>query len=55
MPVMPCRKNGKPGFKWGDEGFCYTYTPGDPASKTKARLNAEAQGQAIKASQEGEE
>ena len=24
MPVKPCRKNGKPGYKWGDRGKCYT-------------------------------
>lgn len=25
MPVKQCQINDKPGFKWGDEGTCYTY------------------------------
>jgi hypothetical protein len=52
MPVMPCTDEGKPGFKWGERGKCYTYTPGNIASKTRARLKVEMQGRAIKA-QEG--
>lgn len=41
---MPCQKNGKPGFKYGKSGTCYT----GPGAKEKATK----QGQAIKASQE---
>jgi hypothetical protein len=48
MPVMRCRKNGKPGYKWGKKGTCYPYTPGDPASRRAARRKAMAQGQAIR-------
>lgn len=42
MPVKRCIKNGKPGYKWGDNGYCYT----GPNSKSKA----EKQGRAIEAS-----
>lgn len=24
MPIMPCQKEGKSGFKWGESGTCYT-------------------------------
>jgi len=49
MPVKRCQKNGKPGYKWGDEGFCYTYTPGDARSLERAKKKAAEQGAAIKA------
>ena len=49
MPVKKCVANGKPGFKWGDKGRCYTYTQGNSASKSSARHKAEKQGKAIKA------
>jgi hypothetical protein len=51
MPVKPCTKNGKKGFKWGDSGTCYTYTANDPASREQAKKKAIAQGRAIKANQ----
>jgi len=51
MPVMKCQKGGKPGFKWGEQGKCYTYEPGDVTSRLRAKLQAEAQGRAIKAQQ----
>lgn len=41
MPVKKCQKDGKDGFKWGDEGFCYT----GPDAYEKAA----EQGRAIKA------
>lgn len=47
MPVKPCQKEGSPGFKWGDAGFCYTYTSGDASSRTRARNLALRQGRAI--------
>ena len=47
MPVKSCQSNGKPGFKWGNSGKCYTYTPGDKSSKEKARQKAIRQGRAI--------
>lgn len=42
MPVQPCTKNGKKGWKWGDEGACYT---GDWGKR-----RALEQGKAIEAS-----
>jgi hypothetical protein len=24
MPIQPCVKNGKQGYKWGKSGTCYT-------------------------------
>lgn len=42
MPVMRCQKNGKPGYKWGKTGTCYT----GRGAKAKARR----QGRAIEAS-----
>lgn len=50
MPVQRCKKDGKPGFRWGVEGFCYTYNPGDVKAKEAARRKAGAQGRAIQAS-----
>lgn len=47
MPVKACNSDGKPGFKWGEQGACYTYTPGDETGKRRAQLKARMQGQAI--------
>lgn len=47
MPIQSCSDNGKPGYKWGDSGKCYTYTPGSESSKSEARKKALAQGIAI--------
>lgn len=47
MPVKRCQSDGKPGYKWGDEGKCYTYTPGDPQSRERAKERAKEQGRAI--------
>lgn len=49
MPIKRCRSKGKPGFKWGDEGKCFTYTAGDKTSRDRARKKAEEQGRAIEA------
>lgn len=51
MPVQACTQNGKPGFKWGSKGKCYTYTKGDKQSRERARSKAAAQGRAIKANE----
>jgi len=51
MPVQSCRKDGKPGYKYGTNGACYTYTTGNKASRDRAHAKAAKQGQAIKASQ----
>lgn len=42
MPIKPCTKDGKSGFKYGDGGHCYT-GPG-------AREKAAKQGRAIEIS-----
>lgn len=47
MPVKECQEDGKPGFKWGDEGKCYTYTPGNKTSRERAKEKAKQQGRAI--------
>lgn len=41
MPVKRCSKNGKSGYKWGDEGKCYT--------GSGAKKKAIEQGRAIEA------
>lgn len=52
MPVQECQKDGKPGFKWGSEGKCYTYTEGNDRSRERARSKARKQGIAIEASKD---
>jgi hypothetical protein len=44
MPVKQCQDKGEPGFKWGDQGKCYTYTSKDEVSRNKARRSAIIQG-----------
>jgi hypothetical protein len=44
MPVNPCSENKKPGFKWGDSGKCYLYTPGNEKSMGEAKRKATIQG-----------
>ena len=53
MPVKKCTKGNKPGYKWGDEGKCYTYEEGNEESRKRARKMAIAQGRAIKANEGG--
>lgn len=50
MPVQPCQKDGKPGFKYGPQGTCYTYEQNNTQSRVAARQKAEEQGRAIEAS-----
>lgn len=47
LPIKECRLEGEPGFKWGDEGKCYTYSPYNEGSKRNAKKKATAQGIAI--------
>ena len=47
MPLIKCRKDDKPGWKYGDSGACYTYTAGDKKSESAAKLKASKQGIAI--------
>ena len=51
MPVQECQLKGKPGWRWGRRGKCYTYTEGDEEASTRAHDKAEAQGAAIRARQ----
>jgi len=50
VPVKPCQKDNKPGYKYGDSGHCYTYTEGDIKSEKEAWDKAVAQGRAIEKS-----
>lgn len=47
MPIKSCEENGKPGYKWGDSGKCYTYTSKDEIERNKAKKKAIVQGIAI--------
>lgn len=47
MPVMTCTKEGMPGYKFGDSGFCYTYSPGSESERKEAKRRAYIQGSAI--------
>jgi len=51
MPVQECQQDGKPGYRWGEQGKCYTYRPGNKEAQIAARVKAEMQGAAIKARQ----
>ncbi len=44
MPINPCSENGKPGYRWGKQGSCYTYVNGNPKSENEARNKARIQG-----------
>lgn len=47
MPIMNCQYGGKPGYKYGEEGFCYVYNSGNEQERKKAHNKAAAQGRAI--------
>lgn len=47
MPVQKCQNAGKPGYKWGATGKCYTYEPGNTAQRKEAKRRAYIQGYAI--------
>ena len=47
MPVQACQLDGKPGFKFGPSGKCFTYTTGNDASRSRAKQRATNQGLAI--------
>lgn len=48
MPIQSCSFENKPGFKWGEQGKCYTYTAGDESSMNEARKKANEQGVAAR-------
>lgn len=47
MPIRQCQIDSEPGYKWGQQGKCYAYSPGDEESKAEAKKKAIAQGVAI--------
>ena len=47
MPVMGCSNEGKPGYKYGESGKCYTYSEGDEEGRKRAKQKAYIQGAAI--------
>ena len=47
MPLTRCTENGKPGWKWGASGACYTYAKGNAKSEAQAKEKAMAQSRAI--------
>lgn len=40
MPVKPCSEGGKPGYKCGNSGKCYTYSPNNESSRKRAKRKA---------------
>lgn len=47
MPIMSCQKDGKNGWKWGEQGVCFIGPDG--------RAKAEAVGRAIEANKNRKE
>jgi hypothetical protein len=47
VPTKRCAAGGKPGWKWGEGGRCYTYAAGDDAGSKLARRKAVNQGIAM--------
>lgn len=50
MPIISCELDGKPGYKWGESGKCYTYEPSDIEGMKAARARAATQATAAYAS-----
>ena len=55
MPIQSCQSGGKPGYKWGSSGKCYTYTAGDEKGKARALRQAKEQSRAILFAQKARE
>jgi len=49
MPIRECELKSKPGYKWGKQGKCYTYTKGNKTSEAIALAKAIKQGRAVEA------
>lgn len=49
MPIERCSLSGRPGYRWGEKGKCYTYESGNEHSRWQARARAMKQGRAIQA------
>lgn len=52
MPIKSCKIDDKPGYKYGDRGHCYTYTPNNEESRKTAKKKAIYQGLKIAGSPE---
>ena len=53
MPLVKCVKDGKPGWKWGEENkSCFTYIEGDDEGEGLAKTAAMRQAAAIEQSSE---
>ena len=37
MSLDTCKDMGKPGYRCGSDGKCYTYTPGNEVSRRRAK------------------
>ena len=55
MPVEHVQHEGRPAYRWGASGHPYPYRPGDERDRRRARLMAERQGLAIRASADAKE
>lgn len=49
MPVTACQQGGRPGFRFGEKGACFTYPAGNDAQRERARQKAQAQERAARA------
>lgn len=48
MPLVRCRKDNKPGWKYGENNkSCFTYIAGNNKSEARAKLLAIKQGKVI--------
>lgn len=47
MPLEHCTSDGSPGWRFGQQGQCYTYTAGNATSEAAAKRKAVRQGLAI--------
>ena len=46
MPVQPCTRDGKPGYRAVSphgEGECFLYRDGDPGGRERAKVSAQQQ------------
>lgn len=50
MPIKTTTSNGKPAYKWGDEGHAYEYETGNEESRKSAYEKTLRQGRAIELS-----
>lgn len=53
MPLRRCTKDGKSGWRWGDQGKCYT-GPGAKAKAARQGLAAVANGYQVTDEEKGE-